>query len=520
MPRRRTGTLVPPGADGMWRARVTRPDGSRPLYSLGTTDKALARRKLARLVEAIDAGHDMLDAADVAGRPERVKEYAEGWLVKRETQGVASVRDERGWLDRHVLGAIGHLPLCDVRPSHVRGILDDALARGLRRNSLANLRGVLHRLFRAALEVEHIEHNPVAAVRVPKMHEVRKERCILTDAEFSRFVACAAVDLELRMLALVARCEGGMRTGDLKRWDWAQIDRVDFAECTVPRAKTGRPQALAIPDLLAPFLRGWWERAGEPASGPVFPRRRDDFVRRRRAGDFRESGGSFARQLRRELFRAGVYRMPPVEVPATSPGTRTDRGKRAEGMKRAPSPADPLYYETEATLPVDFHSFRRAFNTALAEAGVNVQHAMHLAAHSDPKVHARYVMSTRAMRTIPAAALPALPVAVLAEAPKSSRRSMEKMARNVTGHDDSISVTIQNSMISEVRTGFEPAYNGFANRCLTTWLPHRREPLAHFLAHLRKAEPGFGTPRGSNRQGDRGCPGPASGRSVPPARAG
>ncbi len=25
----------------------------------------------------------------------------------------------------------------------------------------------------------------------------------------------------------------------------------------------------------------------------------------------------------------------------------------------------------------------------------------------------------------------------------------------------------------EVRTGFEPAYNGFANRCLTAWLPHR-----------------------------------------------
>ena len=26
---------------------------------------------------------------------------------------------------------------------------------------------------------------------------------------------------------------------------------------------------------------------------------------------------------------------------------------------------------------------------------------------------------------------------------------------------------------AEVRTGFEPAYNGFANRCLTAWLPHR-----------------------------------------------
>lgn len=57
---------------------------------------------------------------------------------------------------------------------------------------------------------------------------------------------------------------------------------------------------------------------------------------------------------------------------------------------------------------MDFHSFRRAFASALAEAGVNVQHAMHLTAHSDPRVHARYVMDTVAMRTIPEAALPRL----------------------------------------------------------------------------------------------------------------
>ena len=59
--------------------------------------------------------------------------------------------------------------------------------------------------------------------------------------------------------------------------------------------------------------------------------------------------------------------MPPVGVPATSAGTRTDLGKRAPGTQLAPNPRDPLYFETAATLPVDFHSFRRAFNTALAE---------------------------------------------------------------------------------------------------------------------------------------------------------
>jgi hypothetical protein len=58
MARARTGTLVPPGADGIWRARVTNPKSSaggraiRPLYSLGTTDKAVAKRKLAKLVAA------------------------------------------------------------------------------------------------------------------------------------------------------------------------------------------------------------------------------------------------------------------------------------------------------------------------------------------------------------------------------------------------------------------------------------------------------------------------------------
>jgi integrase len=309
---------------------------------------------------------------------------------------------------------------------HVRGILETAAQRRLRRrNSLAHVRGVLQRLFQAALEDELIEHNPVASVRTPKTREIRKERAILSDDEFSRFIGCADVDLELRMLAVAARCEGGMRTSDMNNWDWSMIDRVRFAECFIPRSKTRKPQALVIPRVLAPFLRAWWERAGKPESGPVFP-----VTRGKRAGAMRSPNGlSFAKRLRRDLFRAGVVRLPPIEVPATSPGTRTDLGKEATGTKRAPHPRDPLYYETDSTLPVDFHSFRRAFNTALAEAGVNLQHAMHLASHSDPKVHARYVMHTTAMRTIPDAALPKLPVDGLAETPKGTR--------NVTARDDS-----------------------------------------------------------------------------------
>src|SRR4029077_15963719 len=70
--------------------------------------------------------------------------------------------------------------------------------------------------------------------------------------------------------------------------------------------------------------------------------------------------------------------------------------------------SDPLYFETATSLPVDFHSFRRAFNTALAGAGVNMQRAMHLAGHSDAKTHGLYVMRSPEMRSTPDAALPRL----------------------------------------------------------------------------------------------------------------
>jgi integrase len=444
MPRARTGTLLPPGADGFWRARVTKtlPDGTsdRPVYSLGTADKALARRKLAKLVRATDAGKGLDAAAELADAAQSVTEYASAWLQKRVAQGVVSAADERRRLQRHVLPAIGRLPLCDVRSAHLRTILDEMTLQTRERlkaedpagvsrttysrQSIAHVRATMFRLFAAAWREELIESNPVARVPTPPMREVRKERVILTDDEFRRLIACADVDLELRMASLVARCEGGMRTGDLLSWDWTMIDRLHFAECVVPRCKTGTPQVLAIPALLAPFLRAWWERAGRPESGPVFPSRKG-----RNAGRFKAKGSSFAGRLRDALFLAGVTRMPCVRVPATHPGTRTDLGKRAAGSKLAPNPADPLYFETATTLPVDFHSFRRAYNTALAEAGVNVQQAMHLAGHSDAKTHLRYVMQTRALGTVPEAALPQLTPPVessessRAEPPATSTRS-------------------------------------------------------------------------------------------------
>jgi uncharacterized protein len=54
--------------------------------------------------------------------------------------------------------------------------------------------------------------------------------------------------------------------------------------------------------------------------------------------------------VRTALFRAGIRRLPPIEVPNTSPGPRTDLGRAATGTKLAPNPSDPLYFETAVLL--------------------------------------------------------------------------------------------------------------------------------------------------------------------------
>ena len=144
MARKKTGTLVSPGAGGIWKGRVTKPDGSRPLYSLGTTDKALAKRKLEKLA-AGELPDTIID--------ESVRQYAVAWVEKREAQGVK--KDELALLERHVFDAIGSVLLADVKPTHVRSILDAVVVKGLKRGTVEQVRGVMNRLFGEAWRAEH-----------------------------------------------------------------------------------------------------------------------------------------------------------------------------------------------------------------------------------------------------------------------------------------------------------------------------------------------------------------------------
>jgi len=432
MARPATGTMVP-GPNGEWMGRITvrKPDGTtvRPWCDLLTADKDLAAKKLAAIVkEAKDDPARVLARLErpkpVAAGPPRFEPYADTWRLRRERDGVAMAESEKGWLKNHVNPCLvgdaqvpfGSLALTDIRPRHIREVLEKAREHGLSRQTLVHLRGTIVRILHRAFMDEIIPENPALKTEVPNMREVKKIRAVLTDEEFIQFIDCPDVDLELRVMGVSARCEGGMRTRDVTAWTWDMVDTKLFAYCTVPRTKSGQPQKLDIPDLLQVELRRWWLDKGRPTSGPIFPVRRG----KRKGEARRRRGVSFADRLRQALKIAGLDRLE-------------------------------LFEESDTTLPVDFHSFRRAFATALDDADVPERQAMDLADQADARTRKRYTKHAKRARHIPVAAIPRRPV--------SSRVSSETSETSGTARDHAD---------FERDTGLEPATLSLGSRCRKT----------------------------------------------------
>ncbi len=415
--------------DGEW-IRVIRP--------LGTDNKAVARRKLARLVAEANSGSASPDA-EATKAIETVDSYAKGWLASRAGRGLPSSSNEKRYYERVWKPAIGHLALDVVRAAHAQAVLDDVAAgriltapkkgknaktapRRYSRASMIQMRATLLRMFESAWREELLPENRIKRTSVPELEEQEKPRAVLEDSEIAVLLAHPEADPEIKLLVLLARTIGGLRTGDLNTLDWGAFG-PEFATCTFVRRKTRKkkpaPVTHEIPALVRPFIAAWWNAHGRPTAGPVFPVRRGA-----RAGEQKKQPKqSYAEKLRRELLRAGI--------------TRPE-----------------LHTETATTRPTHFHATRAAYATALARAGTNVQTSILLTGHADPKVHQRY-LDQLSVRVMPEGAVPALDTrsaALLA-------RAVPKLPANENGRSRN---RPQSCSFSEREKGFEPSTSTLA----------------------------------------------------------
>lgn len=379
---------------GVWHVRLSKGSGKerkRDWYSLNTADKRVAIRRKEKLLEQIAAGNTPQQAAESLPEAINFAEWVATWNVKRKAQKIASARDDEQRLRDYAMERLGGMQLGDIKASHIEDVLDDVVLAGKSEQTVKHVRNAISRALKAAWRKDLITENPALKVELPKVESTKLAPIVLTDTEFFMLIEYLndrvdaadqwAADhgreplrdasLELRMLCACSRILGGMRTSDVNRWDYQQIDLLHFDFVIIPRTKKKAAQKVLVPAEIRPILVDWWDRAGRPTSGPVFPVRRGSTT-----GSYKSKKVSYAARLRRECKRAGL--------------------KRRE-----------LYVNTALTRRLDFHGFRRAFVTATAnDPETSMQKAMLASDHSDPRTHLGYMSGAV---TIPQAAIPKLP---------------------------------------------------------------------------------------------------------------
>jgi integrase len=363
--RKRTGTLVWTGKAFSVRF------ANGPLIPLHTDDKRIAQARRRALANDPSAGAP-------TSAVETFEEAARRHVAVQLEAGVPSAPARKSRLERWAFPIIGKLLVTAVRPGHITSVLEHVASLGKSSTTLAHMRGDMIYVFGRLLKEEVVTRNPARGdlVDTPPGVDDERKRTILRDDEFAALVEAPTTPPQLRMMAIVSRAFGGMRTSDLRAWNWQHVDLPPggaWEWADVPRPKTAKRggakrgprgashalERLALPPAVAAELATWWLAQGRPSEGPVFT--------------FPPSRKSFAADLRAALLAAGI-----------------DRHE--------------LHHDTERTRRVDFHSFRRAYVTAIARAGLNAQTAMKAAGHRQMSTHMLYAVPE--LIEVPAAALP------------------------------------------------------------------------------------------------------------------
>jgi integrase len=391
--------------------------------NLKTSDLAVAKVKLAHVVKTATAPERAAEAVDVG---ESFEEAARR-IVNDST--IRSKPNRLGRLTLHVFPVIGSKPVKDVLAGDVRAVLEGVAGKGFSKQTCLHVRNDISAVLGELWRHDMLPENVTAKVRLPKSAKVdTRERAVLSDDEFVQYLAWQHPDekkqpavLERQTMACVSRCFGGLRWGDIRALRWEAFETANgvFAFGWAPRKKTARPQRLAVPTVLRPILRDYWERAGKPTEGQMFPVRRGD-----QAGKERKPS-SIAKVLRRDLRRAFGIDLPRPSDRLRGNGRPDPRLEWYEARPFTDRERE-LFEEGPFTRPVDFHSFRRQFKQGLADAGVDIQAAMTLSGATDISAHRRYLTSTAKAREVPDAALPIFgapraknDLAALVESPKN-----------------------------------------------------------------------------------------------------
>ncbi len=210
---KREGSVFP-RKDGRWVAQVTLEDGTRKVRYRETRQEA--HKALQQMLRDLEQGRL------ATGPQQTVRQYLELWFtdVHGPTLRKSSRSSYRNMIDKHILPALGHIPLQKLSPQHVQALYAGKLKEGLSPKSVKLIHAILHNALKNAVRWHLVAYNVCDNVSLPK--QVRYESQTLTKEQAQKLLE-AARGHRLEALLTVALATG-MRRGELLALRWSDID--------------------------------------------------------------------------------------------------------------------------------------------------------------------------------------------------------------------------------------------------------------------------------------------------------
>jgi hypothetical protein len=332
---------------------------------------------------------------------------------ERARLGVVGVRVEMGRLEKHARGFVGahsrvplgERPLGAITSEDLAELFETLRGQGYSRQHVKHVRNGIKYAFDARRLSAVIDAAPLPLFRktgVTPERAVVSDEILIVYLGYVHPVARHQTGVLMRQsMSAVSRCLGGQRTNDLHVATWEdnfEIAGGAFPRCRVVRTKGRTMTRLTVPEPVAAVVRIWWEHQGRPLAGPIFP-----LLRGEHAGEARVTQDSHAFAMRQDIARAlGLSVWNPT-------GGKRRSGSWVKGREMTETER-PIFVKTKYTLPADFHSWRRGWVQALADAEVNMQTAAALTGHmmAGLGVHGRYLGNSQRERSVPVGVVPDL----------------------------------------------------------------------------------------------------------------
>jgi len=224
--------------DGRWVGAVTLAGGKRKTVYADT--RAEAAKKLTALLKQKD------DGLPVISERRTVSAYLTEWLEgARPNLRHGTARRYDQLLRVHALPYIGAVPLARLTPARLQALFANRINAGFAPATVRQLRAVMHKAFRQAVEWGALIRNPLDVVSAPKVE--RRELSYLTPEQVRTLIDAAQNE---RLGALwIAGVTAGPRLGELLalRWKDISLDKGTLHVCGTLQLTTGGGFAIEPP---------------------------------------------------------------------------------------------------------------------------------------------------------------------------------------------------------------------------------------------------------------------------------